>query len=249
LTSTLCRILIFRVGEFPFAVKEELIIRTVKSWHQPVSAAFERAERIFLDRLTSLVDTHFGKHAFGGLRTIVMQVLIRLALNLSNLLYRKIVLEKLEECKTSTQQELEFLLDMESLPFTLNSHYYMDYKEKFLKYYASNADEQSLLALSLRNNSAQPTGSEDSPNSVEQALKHLRDAGFAGVRREDLIRLLPSDFARQSALEIMASARAYYQGGQFFYLSLHPLTRPSSCIQTLCGYRSARNRPTLHSSL
>lgn len=59
-------------GEFPFAVKEELITNIIKSWGDPVQEVFARAERIFVERLTKLVDHHFGKHAYGGLRGAVM---------------------------------------------------------------------------------------------------------------------------------------------------------------------------------
>ena len=59
-------------GEFPFAVKEELITRTIESWSNPVQEIFARAERVFVERLTKLVDQHFGEHAYGGLRSAVM---------------------------------------------------------------------------------------------------------------------------------------------------------------------------------
>jgi hypothetical protein len=62
------------IGEFPFAVKEELIVRTIESWRVPVQEAFVRAQNIFFERLTGLVDQHFGKHAYGGLRAAVMWV-------------------------------------------------------------------------------------------------------------------------------------------------------------------------------
>lgn len=60
------------IGEFPFAIKEELITRTIESWGDPVQEIFARAERIFVERLTKLVDQHFGKHGYGGLRGAVM---------------------------------------------------------------------------------------------------------------------------------------------------------------------------------
>ncbi|CAE6452917.1 unnamed protein product [Rhizoctonia solani] len=181
-------------GEFPFAVTEELVTRTMELWRQPVKEVFGRAERIFVQRLTTLVETHFGQHAHGGLRAAI----------------QKIVLEKLDECKTATAQELNFLLDMESFPFTLNSHYYLDYKEKFLKHYATFRNNRSALGRSLRARppSNQPTERAD---PLEVALENLRRAGFERLSRGDLVKLLPADFSQQAALEIMAGARAYYQ--------------------------------------
>ncbi|QRV92126.1 dynamin central region protein [Ceratobasidium sp. AG-Ba] len=194
-------------GEFPFAVKEELIIRTIESWRVPAEEAFVRAQDIFLQRLTALVEKHFGKHAYGGLRGAVM----------------KIVVEKLEELQAATEQELKFLLKMESLPFTLNSHYYLDYREKFMAHYKYYQGEQNRHIRLLREPDLstitrpvtgprtwnEPT--EERIDHVEEALKSLRLAGLQGLKREDMIKLLPADFSTEAALEIMASVRAYYQ--------------------------------------
>jgi hypothetical protein len=104
---------------------------------------------------------------------------------------------------------------MESLPFTLNSHYYLDYKEKFHKYYATSSNSRSALGRSLRERPSTSSVNdwvEKSPDPLETALDNLRRAGFEGLKREDLVKLLPADFSHKAALEIMASARAYYQG-------------------------------------
>ncbi|KAG9102361.1 hypothetical protein FS749_004147 [Ceratobasidium sp. UAMH 11750] len=200
-------------GEFPFAVKQELVVRTIDSWRVPVEEVFDRAQNIFFERLTALVDKHFGNHAYGGLRAAVM----------------KIVVEKLEELKTATNQELKFLLKMESLPFTLNSHYYLDYREKFLAHYKYYQGEQNELVCKLREPPPSTSTSTQNQRSsgmgfaatlanqpetvdyVEEALKNLRLAGLHGLKREDMVKLLPPDFSQETALEIMASVRAYYQ--------------------------------------
>ncbi|KAG8796640.1 hypothetical protein FRC12_013632 [Ceratobasidium sp. 428] len=196
--------------EFPFAVKEELIVRTINSWHEPVEEMFDRAQKIFFERLTTLVDKHFRNHTYGGLRAAVM----------------KIVVEKLEELKEATNQELKFLLKMESLPFTLNSHYYLDYRDKFLAHYKFYQGEQNEQIRRLRNppsntssfpqqgqNAFAFTAQREQPvDHVEEALKNLRLAGLHGLKREDIVKLLPADFSQEAALEIMASVRAYYQG-------------------------------------
>ncbi|KAG8705909.1 hypothetical protein FRC09_002697 [Ceratobasidium sp. 395] len=199
------------LSEFPFAVKEELIVRTINSWHEPVEEMFDRAQKIFFERLTTLVDKHFRNHTYGGLRATVM----------------KIVVEKLEELKEATNQELKFLLKMESLPYTLNSHYYLDYRDKFLAHYKFYQGEQNEQIRKLRNppsyisNFSQQgqnngpfgfTAQREQPvDHVEEALKNLRLAGLHGLKREDMVKLLPADFSQEAALEIMASVRAYYQ--------------------------------------
>ncbi|KAG8694466.1 hypothetical protein FRC08_008471 [Ceratobasidium sp. 394] len=152
---------------------------------------------------------HFGNHAYGGLRAAVM----------------KIVVEKLEELKMATNQELKFLLKMETLPFTLNSHYYLDYREKFLAHYKYYQGEQNDLVRRLREPPRstytsvyqQPGGYSATlvepklVDHIEGALNNLRLAGLHGLEREDMVKLLPADFSQEAALEIMASVRAYYQ--------------------------------------
>ncbi|KAG8697349.1 hypothetical protein FRC09_007916 [Ceratobasidium sp. 395] len=202
------------LGEFPFAVKEELIVCTIDSWHEPVEEVFDRAQKIFFERLTTLVDKHFGSHAYGGLRAAVM-------LSRYTIYLRKIVVEKLEELKSATNQELKFLLKMESLPFTLNSHYYLDYREKFLAHYKFYQGEQNEQIRRLRKppsnsayreqNTYYTVQHEQPVDHVEEALKNLRLAGLHGLKREDMVKLLPADFSQEAALEIMASVRAYYQ--------------------------------------
>ncbi|QRW19971.1 myxovirus resistance protein [Rhizoctonia solani] len=156
-------------GEFPFAVTEELIMRTLHLWRQPVKDVFGRAERIFVRRLTALVEAHFGQYTHGGLRAVV----------------QKIVLEKLEEFTS----------------FTLNSHYYLDYKEKFLKHYATFRNNRSALGRSLR---AKPSPrwerEETVADPLEAALENLRRAGFDNLNRQDLVKLLPADFSHKRRL-------------------------------------------------
>ncbi|CUA68597.1 hypothetical protein RSOLAG22IIIB_07971 [Rhizoctonia solani] len=137
-------------------------------------------------------------------------------------LTKKIVLEKLDECKTTTAQELNVLLDMESLPFTLNSHYYLDYKQKFLKHYAALCNNCSTnLVRSLE---TQPPANNYGSDYLETALENLRYAGFPKLNRGDLVKLLPADSSQRAALEIMAGARAYYQVAYKRFSDTVPLT-------------------------
>ena len=92
---------------------------------------------------------------------------------------RSIVDEVLADCHTATLNKIDWLLEMEAAAtFTLNEHYFSDYRQKFLDSYRSaRADENK-------------RGEED-------------------LRPEELI-------ARdrfEPALQIMASVRAYFQGG------------------------------------
>lgn len=50
--------------------------------------------------------------------------------------HRSIVNDVLSECQASALQKIKWLLEMEkTAPFTLNEHYYKDYRETFLNSY------------------------------------------------------------------------------------------------------------------
>jgi hypothetical protein len=53
----------------------------------------------------------------------------------SSLPLRHIAREHLKKCLSATESQIEWLLRLESRPFTLNSHYLSDYKDKFLSHY------------------------------------------------------------------------------------------------------------------
>jgi hypothetical protein len=49
--------------------------------------------------------------------------------------HRHITREHLKKCLSATESQIDWLLRLESRPFTLNSHYLSDYKDKFLSHY------------------------------------------------------------------------------------------------------------------
>jgi hypothetical protein len=48
---------------------------------------------------------------------------------------RHIAREHLKKCLSATESQIDWLLRLEGRPFTLNSHYLSDYKDKFLAHY------------------------------------------------------------------------------------------------------------------
>ena len=122
-------------------------------------------------------------------------------------------------------QELDFLLDMESLPFTLNSHYYLDYKEKFLAYYKAAREDDNRnfvtkqvkaykITTSTSSYSRQTDDEYDCPIGIPKVLLGLAEMGIKGIQPEDIYKILPAD-EMAPAINIMADVRAYFQGAIF----------------------------------
>src|ERR1700722_3975744 len=106
-------------------------------------------------------------------------------------------------------------MDLERRAFTLNTHYYSDYKDKFLSYYRGcrEKDADSTLMARLQEykeyKSKFPT---ELQTAVSQILASLPKVGITAAKAIDLAKLLPPD-PMEPALIIMAGVRAYFQGG------------------------------------
>lgn len=107
--------------------------------------------------------------------------------------------DHLDVAAVRSKDKIEWLLQLESSPATLNTHYYFDYKDKVYAYYKAHRRSEKLA------------------NSIAQRSQEVNDIisalSLLGIRarREDLSKLLPSD-PMEAALDIMASVRAYFQG-------------------------------------
>ena len=111
---------------------------------------------------------------------------------------------------------------MEESPFSSNTHYLSDYRSKFLSHYRASREyyEQASLIKAIqsygKNQTSKTTehwnGFESGePTGIAKVLAGLAEIGMTGVKAEDLPKLLPPD-KMAPALEIMADARAYFQG-------------------------------------
>jgi hypothetical protein len=122
-----------------------------------------------------------------------------------------------------TQERLTWILALEDRPFSLNTHYLADYRDKFLAYYrgAREQDRNPGLMSAIRAYSPPiPTGlrtsghPEPSPVGIAKILAGLVEIGIIGVKPEDLPKVIPLD-GMEPALVIMADVRAYFQGTYF----------------------------------
>lgn len=110
----------------------------------------------------------------------------------------------------ATEQRINFLLEEEQEPFTMNDHYLMDYRSKFLGYYkAIRQKSQTSFIDNLESDE------REARNAVSRVISNLAELGLRPVDRSSLPRLLPPD-PLESGIEIMAEVRAYFQGSNHF---------------------------------
>jgi hypothetical protein len=132
------------------------------------------------------------------------------------------------ECLQRAEERIDWQLKLEERPFTLNSHYFSDYKDKFFAYYKGSRrkdEEGSLMKLINDFNNPKPVPIERSfnnrgyptevaptpPTGVGKVLAGLAEMGLTQLKAEDIPKLLPPD-KMEPALHIMSDVRAYFQG-------------------------------------
>jgi hypothetical protein len=114
----------------------------------------------------------------------------------------------IQRCADATEQRIDFLLEEEQEPFTMNNHNFMDYRSKFLGYYKGTRQRsQSTLMDKLESNH------HDARIAVSRVLTSIAELGIQNITAPSLLRLLPLD-SMESAIEIMAEVRAYFQGSE-----------------------------------
>jgi hypothetical protein len=119
---------------------------------------------------------------------------------------RKIVQNHIQECADSARQHIKSVLDNEHEPFTMNEHYFRDYRSKFFTYYKgirSRAQSRFIRNLESRN--------EEDIEAVDDTLSSIARLGLPDINAQALANLLPSD-PMEAAIRTMADVRAYFQG-------------------------------------
>lgn len=117
------------------------------------------------------------------------------------------MIRHIQDRMSATEQMITWLLGLEERPFSLNTHYLADYREKFLAFYKHERQRYSPMGASL--------SSTPNAENVNEALAALAKMGLTGITHEDLWKLHQSD-QMEPALTIMADVRAYFQGKYSF---------------------------------
>lgn len=136
---------------------------------------------------------------------------------------RVLLQEHLRQCLIRAEERVRWLLEIEQDPFTLNTHYYADYRDKFLAYYKGARERENNPTLMKEIDNFNPSsmatkkiknGSEyaQAPlQGIAKILSGLTDVGVHGSKPQDISKILPAD-KMEPALTIMAEVRAYFQG-------------------------------------
>ncbi|KAI0782953.1 P-loop containing nucleoside triphosphate hydrolase protein [Abortiporus biennis] len=183
---------------YPFVVKKEYICACTDLWQDPMKELFDIVVKTLVAYVKKLVIKHFGNFSHSGLQGHVMNIVTD---------YIKLRSEQASE-------RLIWLLQLEMQPATLNTHYFKDYRDKFLSYYRAcrwDRGGKNSLTSQLQNYSP-PSGYH--PNQfndcTSKALSGVAGIGISGIEPTDLAKLLPAD-KYEPALHIMAEVRAYFQ--------------------------------------
>jgi hypothetical protein len=218
-------------GNYPFVVQQGYIDECIKEWRSPAHILCKAVYNTVSDYLKCVVKRHFATFGQGTLEYRIRRVTLThtlLGLFMLTILCRILIQDHLKSCLAKTQERIDWLLNLEDKPFSLNTHYLSDYKSKFLAYYrgARRKNNHSDIMNSIK---AHTTSTPSSPivsskqtstslYGVSKVLSGLTEMGFNGVQANDLPKLLRAD-SMEPAVEIMADVRAYFQG-KLYTLSL-----------------------------
>ena len=124
--------------------------------------------------------------------------------------------EHMKKCGVRTKEKIQWLMEIEKRAYTLNTHYYSDYKDKYLSFYRGCRQKDKQFMSNLKGYKPhERTTYNPSPTSFQagmaQILTALPQVGITGTNAVDLAKLLPPD-PMEPALNIMAGVRAYFQG-------------------------------------
>jgi hypothetical protein len=117
----------------------------------------------------------------------------------------------IQRCADVAEQRITFLLEEEQEPFTMNEHYFMDYRSKFLGHYKG-------IRQKAESSFIDKLQGEEYKQVVSRVTSGLALLGFSNVDPSTLPRLLPPD-PMEFAIEIMSEVRAYFQGSELSLLS------------------------------
>jgi hypothetical protein len=91
-------------------------------------------------------------------------------------------LEHVRQAYGRTGEKIQWLLRLEEQPFTLNTHYLADYKNKFLAYYKGcrDKDANNLLMKSIQAHPEKNITNIPQPYGISKVLAGLVETGICG---------------------------------------------------------------------
>jgi hypothetical protein len=194
-----------------------MVSQITEGWISPAYTFADEVHDIVVDFMTEVIAEHFAGYATGGLQQHVTYVCLVTVYNIHGLTRHSVIVnEHIRNCAEEARSRIKWLLSLEDTPFTLNAHYYEDYKEKFHKYFKSVFDANHDEGLGVNFHTFKSADAEEHQrDAMSEILRGLNTFGLSNVSPADLAKLLPPNH-RESALKVMAEVRAYYQGSLRF---------------------------------
>ncbi|KAH8110473.1 P-loop containing nucleoside triphosphate hydrolase protein [Phellopilus nigrolimitatus] len=209
-------------GNVPFVVTQKIIEEIMRNWEKPVFGYFDSVQAIMLDAIKRLIVERFKRFEH--------------AMSLTSCRTRLEVVEQIKQHRDATKEHLRWLINLERRPFTLNSQYLEDYKDRFLAYYKGcwqkEMNSDVMGQIQAFSDTTAPTTGYTPVNPLEEVLANLNKLRFRGVAAHDLPKLLPKD-PLEPALEIMATVRAYFQVSYKRFVDNVPLAIDYDFVQGL----------------
>lgn len=201
---------------YPFIVQKLYIAEIVTQWQRPAMQLFETIYKKLSEDINPQIIAHFehiGSGSFMQSVKLVINVTFFFKKKIINdTCYRMLFLDHVNKCRDVARIRINWLLQLEKTPYTINDNYFSERRDKYLAKYRlersqSNADGRKLAqAVSYYQHSK--SLEFDKINAV---LSNLTAMGITTVEAQHLVKLLPTD-PMEPALQIMASVRAYFEG-------------------------------------
>ncbi|KAG8994196.1 hypothetical protein FRB94_010067 [Tulasnella sp. JGI-2019a] len=180
-------------GHYPFVVTQKLIARFLITWESLALACFHEIHQVISEHILDLATDYFRKQSLGGLQNAV----------------RGVVTEKIHQRSQVTEVKVRSLYANERTPYTLNDHYFLDNRSKFLSEFKAIYRESCGHSQLLANLS--PTDGRDWRwQTINDVVAGMAKLGLLGLQPMDLLRMLPED-GMTPGLEIMAEVKAYFK--------------------------------------
>ncbi|KAF8152891.1 P-loop containing nucleoside triphosphate hydrolase protein [Pholiota molesta] len=149
-------------GHYPFMVQRSFIQSFVKQWSAPSEALCRSVHAIMLKHAKQLVQKHLQSYGQGRLAQQV----------------RSILKQHFGNCLLRAEERVKWLLRLEDVPFSLNTHYLSNYTSQFLAHYkgAREAYLNTTANATIGTQAASPAPFQWTPNSFPGVKKSAQES-------------------------------------------------------------------------
>ncbi|KAI0295243.1 P-loop containing nucleoside triphosphate hydrolase protein [Russula brevipes] len=174
-------------NNFPFIVKKRFISAAVDGWNLPSKKLLDFTKEELEKRVKEVIEDHFSQYTHGRLKQRVINVMH----------------DHIQRCADVAEQHINFQLEGEQEPFTMNEQCFMNYRSKFLAYYKEVRQKSH----------SNPENTKGETKLFASKMAGPAELCLHPVDPLSLAWFLPPD-PEKSAIAVMAEVRAYFQGSE-----------------------------------